>query len=339
MRSEKLRYARALALIALLAIAASAPFAVPALADGAGHGGGHRTSAAVVSHIKNLVVLTGRAQVDAEDIVLGDVVIFNGPCHIEGKVVGDVFVANGKTEISGVVNGNVTVLNGDVEIASTARIAGDLSTQSTPQIAKGATIGGKVQTINVTDLENGAKMFSAVARLAVWLAVTVSELIAGLLLLLFAPRLSRSVVGAAKARTGAAIGYGILLFIVLPIVAVALMVTLVGLPLGLALLLGLWMLYALGYLASCQVLGRAIVKSPKSRMLAFVVGLAILRAVALVPFLGGFAWFAASAFGLGVLLIAARNAGRSQQNRVAYGAPPEPMAPAPPPPATPIAPA
>jgi Polymer-forming cytoskeletal len=332
MRSERLRCTRALAVVGLVSVVVLLPLAAPALADG----GGQRATTPVVSRIKNLVVLTGRAQVDAEDIVLGDVVIFNGPCHIDGRVNGDVFVANGTTKIAGTVNGNVTVANGDVAIASTAVISGDLSTQSTPEIAKGARIGGQVQRIQVNDLQNGARLFTAITRLALWFAVTVSELVAGLLLLVFAPRLSRSVVGAAKARTGAAIGYGALLFFVLPIVAVGLMITLVGLPLGFVLLLGLWMLYALGYLASCQVLGRAIVKSPKSRMVAFLVGLGILRLIALVPFLGGLAWFAASAFGLGVLLLAARAAGRPQQNRVVYGAPPD--AP-PPPPAAPAAPA
>jgi hypothetical protein len=39
-------------------------------------------------------------------------------------------------------------------------------------------------------------------------------------------------------------------------------------------------------------------------VVAFLVGWAILRVVALVPILGGLVWFAAVVFGLGVLVVA-----------------------------------
>lgn len=45
-------------------------------------------------------------------------------------------------------------------------------------------------------------------------------------------------------------------------------------------------------------------------MLAFIAGLAILRVIALVPFLGGVVWFLATVFGLGVLFVAGRRGGR-----------------------------
>jgi len=48
-------------------------------------------------------------------------------------------------------------------------------------------------------------------------------------------------------------------------------------------------------------LGRALVKPPQSRILSFLAGLAILRALALIPVLGMLVWLAAVIVGLGLL--------------------------------------
>ena len=50
-----------------------------------------------------------------------------------------------------------------------------------------------------------------------------------------------------------------------------------------------------------NVLGRRIVKEPKGRIWAFLAGLAILRALALVPILGFLVGLAAAIFGLGLI--------------------------------------
>jgi hypothetical protein len=74
------------------------------------------------------------------------------------------------------------------------------------------------------------------------------------------------------------------------------------------------------------LLGGVILRrSPGSRVKAFFIGWGILRAIALVPYLGFLAWVLASAFGLGVLLIAGWYAGRDRPP----AAPAQPPAPAP----------
>jgi len=105
-------------------------------------------------------------------------------------------------------------------------------------------------------------------------------------------------------RAGPAIGWGLGLFFGLPVVAIVLVITLVGIPLGLAVLLALLPLSALGYTTSAWLLGRGAVRPPQGRMRAFLVGWGILRVVALVPWLNWLTWFAATAFGLGVLTVA-----------------------------------
>jgi len=85
-----------------------------------------------------------------------------------------------------------------------------------------------------------------------------------------------------------------------------------------ALLLALLPIYAIGYTTSAFLLGRAIVRPPTSRFLAFLAGWGILRAIALVPGLGILAWFGATVFGLGALVVALW---RSRRGPVVGGAP------------------
>jgi hypothetical protein len=95
-------------------------------------------------------------------------------------------------------------------------------------------------------------------------------------------------------------------FVLLPILAVLLFVTIVGIPLGLFLLFALALVYSIGYVVGGLALGRLVVKEPTSRYLAFLAGWGALRVIALVPFLGGIAWLVGTVLGLGTLWVAAR---------------------------------
>jgi len=225
---------------------------------------------------------------------------------IDGTVTGDVLSVDGHVTISGHVQGDLISVNGPVEIQDGAEVDGDISSRLTPTIAPGATVKGEVRGVDVNfQLGN---VF--VARFIFWLAASVSLLVLGLVLLAFAPRAAAAAVETMRDSTGAAIGFGLVAFIGLPVVAVLALVTLVGIPLGLGILLALVPVYSIGYVTSVFLVGRWIVKPPTSPYLAFLLGWVILRALALVPALGGLLWFLASAFGLGVLVVATRRAAR-----------------------------
>jgi hypothetical protein len=264
------------------------------------------------------VVLTGQLLVQG-DRTVDTAVIFNGPATIEGTVQEDLFVLNGDTEISGTVNGDVVVINGDVTVRSSAEIGGDLVTRGTPQVEEGATIrGSRSNVVTKFDFE----MAGFAGRFAWWLGYTVSVLILGLLLLAFAPYLDEAVVETIRGRLGSSIGWGVALFFLLPIAAVILLVTVVGIPLGLFLLFALALIYTIGYTVATHGVGRLVMRS-SSRYVAFLIGLVILRALALIPVLGGLLWLLASVWGLGLLAVAIR-AGRAPAT-VTATAPPPPM--------------
>jgi hypothetical protein len=251
------------------------------------------------------VVLTGHLDV-ADGETVGDVVVVNGPVTIDGTVDGDLVVINGRLAIAGTVDGDVFHVRGGFRIEAGARIAGDVVSRVAPTISSDAVVEGDVSRFGPDMF--GISIFAA--RLAVWVAVTASTLILGLLFLLLGPRAAEAAGLVGRTRVGPAIGWGFLLFLGLPIVAVIALITLVGIPFGVGLLLALLAVYSLAYVATAFVLGRALVRLPRSRLAAFFAGWGILRALALVPVLGGIAWTLSTVFGLGVLLVAAWRARR-----------------------------
>jgi hypothetical protein len=255
----------------------------------------------------DLVILTGRADV-AEDETIGDIIIFDGPVNLAGTSTGDIVAFNGSVTVSGNVAGDVFAFNGRVTVEDGGVVGGDVESRKEAQIASGAEVRGDVQGLRVERLDDA---FAAV-RFGLWIAFTVSALVLALLFVLLFPRAADAVAAAGEARTGASIGWGFLLFFGIPILAVIFLVTIVGIPLGVGLLLVLAPIYGLAYTVASYWLGRKLLGPPKSRLLAALVGVAIVRVAALVPFLGGLVWLAATVFGLGLIYVAARGAGRAE---------------------------
>jgi hypothetical protein len=267
------------------------------------------------------IVLTGRLVVPEGERVQ-TALIFNGEAVIDGEVADWLVVFNGRTEIAGTVGEDVIVFNGDVVLRAGSRVGGDVISLTDPEIEEGATVGGSVDDL-ATRWDYYDITFAG--RFAWWLAYTVSSLVLGLVLLLLAPRLDPASIRALRDRLGATIGFGLLLLVLLPIVAVLLFVTIVGIPLGLFLLLALALVYSIGYVVGALALGRLVVKVPTSRYLAFLAGWGALRVIALVPFLGGLAWLVGTVVGLGTLWVAARAAPSEVRPMAPPLAPPPPV--------------
>ena len=247
------------------------------------------------------VVLSGRADVPEGEQV-GDLVVFHGSSTVDGTVNGSLTAFDAPVTISGRVNGDVVVFNGRVELLDGAVVTGDVVSQSAPTVAEGATIEGETQRIQTNF--NNWDGFGWAGRLAWWLAVSVSTLVVGLVLLWLVGRGSPRIVEAGRTGIGPSIGWGLLAFFGLPIVGIIALVTIIGIPLGLGVLSALGLIYALGYGATAWIVGRMILREPTAWILAFLAGWAILRVLALIPILGGLVGWAAAVLGLGALIVA-----------------------------------
>jgi hypothetical protein len=279
-RATLARQLRLLTLGLLLCLAI--PAVAPALADAADP--------------QERIVITGPVVVDRGDTT-GDVVVIDGDVLVRGTVDGDLVVLQGDVTLRGTVKGDVIAGKDKVIVGDRGRIDGDLRYgDEKPEGATSDKVGGDVERF---DFESIAAPAGVGIVLGLWLAVTFSIFLLGLVLLLLFPRAADAV---ARSGAGKSLLVGLLTFILLPILALVALVTIIGLPLGFVLLL------AIGYVSAAWAIGRRILKPPKARILAFLVGLVILRLLALIPFVGGLISFLATLLGLGALALAAGRA-------------------------------
>ncbi|MDP9342738.1 MAG: polymer-forming cytoskeletal protein, partial [Actinomycetota bacterium] len=258
------------------------------------------------------VVLSGDVHVRRGE-VSRDVVVVHGSANVEGIVRGSVVVFDGPVTVSGLVKGDVAALDGTVTLLRGAHVTGDVWVGRGRAVTEvGSAIDGRLHTGTILRF---AAPGTVVARFPVWLAISLSTLLLGVLLLLLAPRGADAIAAVSTSAPGAATGWGAALFVGLPILAVLAIVTLVGIPFGVGLLLALAFLYAVGYVWTSWALGRALIRPSRHgrslrRYPAFLVGWAILRGVGFFPIVGAIIWFAAALFGLGLMAVATWRARR-----------------------------
>jgi cytoskeletal protein CcmA (bactofilin family) len=283
--------------------------------------------------------------VAADEVVDGSVLSVDGRVTVNGTVDGRVFVGDGDVVIRGRVTGSVLVVHGDVLITGQvgddgvaldgrvttrdgARVTGDVRSRKNPDVAPG-TVTGTAKKLNVSNLFGGILI---VFLIYLWIAVTLSVALLGFLFVLLFPRAADATVAAGR-RFWPSVGWGALIGIVGPLLAVLVLVTIIGIPFGLGMLSALNVLAPLGYVASSLILGRLMIKgtSTGARIGAFFVGFGILRAVALIPGLGTIAWVLVCMYGLGALAQAAWRAGRQSPAAPPPATPPPEAAPAAPP--------
>ena len=246
------------------------------------------------------IVLAGTVSVPQGERV-GEVVVFSGSVHVEGVVTGDVVILEGPVVVTGQIDGSVVAADGVVRLTASARVGGDVLASEPIRIKAGAKVRGETRDGTRFSLE---APLAALGKLLGPVAISISVLLTGLILVWLAPRGADAVADALAAAPLASLGWGIVLALSVPVTGVALVVSVLGLPLGLAvfLSLGLWWLIGLTWMAWCA--GRALVHAPRRRHLAFVAGWAIVAAVGLVPILNAAAWILAPVLGLGAMVVA-----------------------------------
>jgi cytoskeletal protein CcmA (bactofilin family) len=259
-------------------------------------------AAANASAATDHVVITGGAVVPAGQTA-GDVFVIDGPVRIAGRVTGDVVSVSGPVRVTGRIEGDLITVSDRAFLGPTARVGGDLRYgDEGPALARGALVAGETSHEDWADASNGWGWVSAFAW---WLAVSVSTLIVGALLVWLAPGALRGAERALRERLGAAIGWGVAIAVGVPLLAVLALVTLVGIPFGVALLLSAIPVLLVAYATSTWLVGRRVLRdrSP-SPWTALLAGWGILRVLALIPVAGALVGLVATVVGLGALAVA-----------------------------------
>jgi len=255
-----------------------------------------------------LIAVGGIVTVTPDVAVGGDVVIAGGQVSLDGIISGDVEIFSGIATLHGQVGGDVIAkIEETFTIADGAVINGNLVYQAAAAdalvLGDGAVVTGRVvfEEIAATEIGINENNTVAIAGGIVFGQLVVAIITALILTLLF-KNTSVKIVQSVVQNPLRLLGYGVVSLVVLPVVAILLLVTVVGAPLGLMLLLvyGLLLLVAVFYasVVTGGWLGHTIGWTNQSLVTWKHVlgGAVVLTLISLVPIVG---WIV----GLGVFLI------------------------------------
>jgi hypothetical protein len=192
-------------------------------------------------------------------------------------------------------------------------VTGDVLASGLVAQADGAQVSGTIRRdVRFTMAGPTAAFGSLLASVA----IAVSVLLLLLLALLLGPRGLERVAESAHASPVRSALWGLAAWLLVPTACIVAAATVVGLPLALAVLLGIAFLWLLGLAATSFAIGRLFVRAPGSPVGALFAGWGVMAAVGLVPLLNAAWWILASLFGIGALVVATW--------RSRHGAPPAP---------------
>ncbi len=244
------------------------------------------------------------------------VIVINGTATILGEA-NTVVAIDGAAILRGARTESVVAVRSPIEVGAGTVVLGDvMALDSLVHQTGDAEITGGVK--DLASFLLGIGLILAPALVLLWIGFGLAGIVAGVLLAGIATQQVRDAEAMISREPGQTLVAGIVGVIVTPIVAVLLIVTVVGAPLGLGILLMGWPLVALiGYLVAGIWIGHwALRQTARDRegqrpYLAAAVGVLILEAIAIVPVLS-IVVAIASLFGFGAVIRLALRALRSR---------------------------
>ncbi|NEU55393.1 polymer-forming cytoskeletal protein [Halorussus sp. MSC15.2] len=286
--------------------------------------------------------------------VNGDLSAMGGNVNVEGRVNGDLQAASGNVRINGTVTGDVSAAGGNVVLSESGRVGGQLDAGAGSVVLDGevggdaqigadtitlgptAVIGGDLTYDGNLDRADGARVAGEIrqdsspdaavgpAGLVVpkWLAGVygfLANLVLGAILLLAFPRFSNGTAERAADNPLRSGGIGLLSFVGIPVLFVLLLISLVGIPLGLLVVLLYPLVLWVGYVYGAFSLGAwgLGLADTDSRWLALAAGLLAVSVVGFVPILGGIVQFLVLLVGVGAFALGAWRGYRGRGTRSA----------------------
>jgi cytoskeletal protein CcmA (bactofilin family) len=261
---------------------------------------------------KNISSFSDLTEVDSKGKIGRNIYLFSSVAALEGEVGRDATVYAGTTRLTGTVNGDLYDSSDRLSIGSNASIGGMASYKGhhQPDVAAGAKLAHPLEIKIISKRPDYVSARYYWHQALLW----GSAFLVGLAFILFAPGIVTEAV-----RSGdhfpAAFGFGALLLIATPVVAVILCVTLVGIGLGVA----CFLLYLIGlYSGQCfvgawlgeKILGAGIGTSAVIGRLAL--GLLVIRILRLIPYAGGLILLLVTIWGFGALIVALYRTARPQ---------------------------
>jgi cytoskeletal protein CcmA (bactofilin family) len=253
---------------------------------------------------KNVMVWSQAVELDTKAKVGGTMTIGTQVAQLNGEVDGDVLVGAETTDINGSLGHDASIHADRLNIGPTAEIKGETKYEGhrAAEISPGAKLASPLVFTYAKHGPNYSQGEYYYHRLWLWGA----SFLLGLALIFVAPGFFFDVAQACK-KVGPAIGFGALFLFATPIAAFIVCATIVGLSVGIpALLLYAIAVYSakifVGAWLGEKLLGDSLGIGPAIGRMAL--GLLILRALAMIPFVGGLLGFIiVPMWGLGAVVL------------------------------------
>ena len=263
---------------------------------------------------RDLVVGCSQLSVSSTGQIDGDLVFGAGTAQVNGSIGDSILGGASDITLANNVGGDVALSVGRLTITSGADIQGDIKYTSPNEanIQSGARISGGISHLiperpDKTDISTG--IMAGIIGAAVWKILSyVMIFIIGLILILIAKKRIALMQLAIQKSPWQTLGWGALILIATPIAAIIVMITVIGLPLGI-ISLALWgiALY-LSQIPVALLLGRLITRQNREldstgiMIGALALGLLVLFVLRLIPIIGWIVGLLVIVFGLGTLV-------------------------------------
>lgn len=243
--------------------------------------------------------LSGNAKV-GQDASIG-----SSDTTLNGTVGRDLALGSANATLTNSVGRNITATTENLSLTESARVAGDITYTSTNDavVASGARVGGITTRKDPPQEPTGRYGNLFAFSFGVALYVILSLFIVALTLVLLFPQVLHHTTERALRAPGKVLLIGLAASIIAPVLIISLMVTVVGVPLALLLLLVWLVIQALAWPFSSYALGRWVFRHQTrgSVLVIFVGGLIILLSY-FVPVLGFISLVLVQLMGIGMIL-------------------------------------
>ena len=253
---------------------------------------------------KSASVAAQSLTVGKDSVITRDLASASQRSTIVGTIQRDTAIAGSNVLISGKIGRNVSGEIENLTIGSGGAINGnvDYASKNDPVIDKGGVITGKVTR---TPLPERAKWpanipfaFTVLWFVYIYLAMlALSLVVAGLM-----PRVLNTAADTTMKHLGRTVLVGLIAAIVVPLLIFALLVSAIGAPIALVLLLGWMLILLLSGPFAAYLLGRLMIRKPQRALLVMLAGASVLLVTYFIPLVGFIMVIAASLFGIGMIL-------------------------------------
>ena len=226
---------------------------------------------------------------DSADIG-GSIVNGSGSLTLLSPVSKDATIASGNITLNSAIGGDVTAGVGNLNLNSKANIAGDLNywSNNDAQIFEGAQVQG--QTVrNEIEEPQGPQVDNLLASISAGFRIIsfFSAILIGFLLLKLVPNFTQKTADTILRKPLRSFGIGLLTLIVTPPVIVLLLITVIGIPLGIIAIAGYIIILYIAKIFVALAIGRVLLRSRnKNIYLAFTLGLVVYSLFRIIPIAG-----------------------------------------------------